>query len=94
MAALEKLRDQGKIRAIGVSNFGKKDLSDALACGRVESNQICYSLVWRPPEYEVQPLCVDNGVGILCYSPLAQGLLTGKYESFDYMPPPRTRSPR
>jgi len=92
MGAMQKLKDEGKIRAIGVSNFGKRDLSDALSCGRVESDQLCYSLVWRAVEYEVQPLCVENDVGILCYSPLAQGLLTGKYESFDDMPPPRTRS--
>lgn len=47
MAALERLRQQGKVRAIGVSNFGLGDLGDLLAIGRPETNQLPYSLLWR-----------------------------------------------
>jgi myo-inositol catabolism protein IolS len=90
--ALEKLRQQGKVRAIGVCNFGIGDLSDLLALGWVETNQLPYSLLWRAIEYEIRPRCVDEGIGILCYSPLAQGLLAGKFASPDEVPAPRARS--
>jgi myo-inositol catabolism protein IolS len=92
MAALEKLRQQGKVRAIGVSNFGAEDFSDLLEIGWVETNQLPYSLLWRAIEYEIQPRCVETGVGILCYSPLMQGLLTGKYATPDEVPAGRTRT--
>lgn len=86
MASLESLRGQGKVRAIGVSNFGVGDLTEALANGRIETNQLPYSLLWRAIEYEIAPECLRHGVGILCYSPLAQGLLTGSYTCADEVP--------
>lgn len=89
---MDKLRREGKIRAIGVSNFGVSYMTEALAARRFETNQLAYSLLWRPVEYEVQPVCVDNGVGILCYSSLAQGLLTGKFASADDVPEARART--
>ena len=92
MRALEHLRDQGKICAIGVSNFGVGDLTDLLRVGRAESNQLPYSLLWRAIEYEIQPKCVENDISILCYSPLAQGLLTGRYTKPDEVPEGRARS--
>jgi myo-inositol catabolism protein IolS len=92
MAALQKLQDQGKVRAIGACNFGVRDLSDLLGIGRVETNQLPYSLLWRAIEYEIQPKCVKAGLGILCYSPLMQGLLTGKYASPDEVPKGRART--
>ena len=52
MEALERLREQGKVRAIGVCNFGLQDLSDLLAIGWPETNQLPYSLLWRAIEYE------------------------------------------
>ena len=91
-AALEKLRDSGKIRAIGVSNFGAGDLSDAINQTRIETNQIAYSLLLRAIEYDIQPMCRDHGIGMLCYSPLAQGLLTGKFEKADDVPAGRART--
>ena len=78
MEALLKLQQDGKIRAIGVSNFGPQDLAEALSVGPIASNQLSYNLLWRAVEFEVQPQCVDHQVGILCYSPLMQGLLIGK----------------
>ncbi len=92
MTALESLREQGKVRAIGVCNFGVQDLSDLLEVGRVETNQLPYSLLWRAIEYEIQPKCVEAGLGILCYSPLIQGLLTGKFASPDEVPEGRART--
>jgi myo-inositol catabolism protein IolS len=92
MDTLERLRQEGKVRAIGVCNFGPGDLADLAAAGRVETNQLPYSLLWRAIEYEIQPACVQAGIGILCYSALAQGLLTGKFASADEMPAGRART--
>ena len=86
MEALEKLRAQGKVRAIGVCNFGVQGLSALLAAGRCETDQLAYSLLWRACEYEIKPLCQDNGMGIICWAPLSEGLLTGKYASADEVP--------
>ena len=92
MEALERLREQGKVRAIGVCNFGVNDLSDLLKMGGVETNQLPYSPLWRAIEYEIRQMCVDKGIGIHCYSPLAQGLLTGKFSSPDEVPEGRART--
>ena len=90
--ALERLRDEGKIRAIGVSNFGVGDLADLRAVGRAETNQLPYNLLWRAIEYDIAPVCHKDGTGILCYSSLAQGLLTGKFASADDVPSGRART--
>jgi len=92
LGAMERLKEAGKIRAIGVSNFGASYLRSLLRQERVESNQVCYSLLFRAIEHEVQPLCVADEVSILCYSPLCQGLLTGKFASADAVPAGRARS--
>jgi myo-inositol catabolism protein IolS len=86
VGALQQLKEQGKIRAIGVSNFAVQDFSEMVQLSECETNQMPYSLLWRGIEHEVQPLCVKHGVGIICYSPLAQGLLTGRYRSADEVP--------
>ena len=86
MGALERLKSDGKVRAIGVSNFGVRDLSDVLAVGEIVTDQMPYSLLWRAIESEIQPLCVARGVGIICYTPLAQGMLTGRYSTADDVP--------
>jgi aryl-alcohol dehydrogenase-like predicted oxidoreductase len=92
MTALEDLLKQGKVRAIGVCNFGVQDLDDLLEIGMVETNQLPYSLLWRAVEHEIQPKCVEAGMGILCYSPLLQGLLAGKFASPDDVPGGRIRT--
>ncbi len=79
MSALNKLKEQGKIRAIGVSNFSRAQLEEASQYGRIDSLQPPYSLFWRQIEKQTQPYCVENNISILAYSPLAQGLLTGKF---------------
>jgi len=90
---LEKIKAEGKIRAIGVSNFGVKDLSEAVASGvQVESDQLPYSLVTRAIEFGITDVAVKSGVSILAYSPLCQGILSGKYESGDQVPDGITRT--
>jgi myo-inositol catabolism protein IolS len=79
MRALNDLKQQGKIRAIGVSNFSRDQLAEAAQYGRIDSLQPPYSLFWRGIEQEVMPYCVENNISIIAYSPLAQGLLTGKF---------------
>jgi aryl-alcohol dehydrogenase-like predicted oxidoreductase len=80
MSALNKLKEQGKIRAIGVSNFSRTQIEEASRYGRIDSLQPAYSLFWRQVEKDTMPYCVENKISILAYSSLAQGLLTGKFE--------------
>jgi aryl-alcohol dehydrogenase-like predicted oxidoreductase len=77
---LNQLKEQGKIRAIGVSNFSRTQLEEASQYGRIDSLQPPYSLLWRQVEKDAMPYCVENNISILAYSSLAQGLLTGKFE--------------
>ena len=92
MGALQGLVDEGKVRALGVCNFGVQDLSDLLEVGHIEVNQLPYSLLWRPIEYEIFPKCRENNIGLMTYSPLMQGLLTGRYASADEVPDGIARS--
>jgi aryl-alcohol dehydrogenase-like predicted oxidoreductase len=82
MEALSDAVRQGKTRYIGFSEWSPKQIRDAFALSDVErfvSSQPQYSLLWRRPEKEVIPLCAENGVSQIVWSPLAQGVLTGKY---------------
>lgn len=79
MRALVELKTEGKIRAIGVSNFSRSQLEEASQYGRIDSLQPPYSLFWRKIEKDLMPYCVEHQISILAYSPLAQGLLTGKF---------------
>lgn len=92
LRTLESLRDAGKIRHIGVSNFGQQDMPDMLAAGRYESNQLSYNLLWRAIEFDIQPQCAEHTISILPYSPLMQGLLTGKFKSSTDVPDDRART--
>jgi aryl-alcohol dehydrogenase-like predicted oxidoreductase len=79
MRALNDLKAQGKIRAVGVSNFSRAELEEAARYGRIDSLQPPYSLFWRHTEKELMPYCLENKITILAYSPMAQGILTGKF---------------
>jgi len=85
MEALDTLVKQGKVRYIGCSNFSGWHLMKALAVAdkhnyqRFVAQQIHYTLHSREAEYELQPITVDQGLGILVWSPLAGGLLSGKF---------------
>lgn len=91
-AMLRTLKDEGKVRYVGVSNFGVKDLSAWKKTGEVVSDQLAYNMLFRALEYEIAPYCRDHGVGVLCYMPLMQGLLTGRYVNVDDIPVQRRRS--
>lgn len=79
---LKKLQEAGKIKHVGVSNFGPNQLKEALTCGvKIAVNQVCYNLVTRAIEFEILPICKENDIQIICYSPLLQGLLTGRWTS-------------
>jgi aryl-alcohol dehydrogenase-like predicted oxidoreductase len=82
-----RLREQGKVRHIGVSNFGVARLAEALSLARpIAVNQLCYSLVSRAAEAQVLPRCREAGVGVIAYMVLQQGLLTGRYASLQDVP--------
>jgi aryl-alcohol dehydrogenase-like predicted oxidoreductase len=72
-----QLQKEGKVRWIGVSNFSVKEIRRADAISRVASLQPPYSLVRREVEGEILPYCRTNKIGVIAYSPMASGLLTG-----------------
>jgi len=74
---LAKLRTEGKVRWIGVSNFSAEELRHAQAIAPITSVQPPYSLIRRDIEKEVLPFCEAERVGVIAYSPMASGLLTG-----------------
>lgn len=78
IGALVDLRAQGKIRAIGVSNYRVGELEAAQAVAPLDSHQPGYHLFRREIEAAELPWCAANGVGVIAYGPLAHGLLTGK----------------
>ncbi len=94
MDALSEIVRAGKVRAIGFSEWSPQNIRDGLAVPdsvKFVSSQPQYSLLWRRPEKEVIPLCAANGISQIVWSPLAQGLLTGKY-SKDAPPPVDSRA--
>jgi len=93
LGLLDELKQEGKIRAYGVSNFGPQDMGGCLATDYpVASNQVAYNLLFRAIEFEMLPQCRANGISILCYSPMLQGLLTGKFATADDVPEDRART--
>jgi aryl-alcohol dehydrogenase-like predicted oxidoreductase len=79
-ATMAALQDEGKTRWIGVSNFDVPLLQSCEAIRHVDSLQPPYSLVRRDIEADVLPWCGDNGTGVICYSPMQSGLLSGKFD--------------
>src|SRR5580692_8735097 len=85
LRAFDDLVRQGKVHYIGVSEWTAEQINDALQLAdemgfdRIISNQPQYSLLWRVIEAEVVPVCQEEGVGQIVWSPLAQGVLSGKY---------------
>jgi aryl-alcohol dehydrogenase-like predicted oxidoreductase len=76
-SAMAQLQKEGKVRWIGVSNFNVDELRRAQAIAPTTSLQPPYSLVRREVEQEILPYCRSNGIGVIVYSPMASGLLTG-----------------
>ncbi len=98
LRAFDDLVRQGKVHYVGVSEWTAGQIADALALAdemgfdRIVSNQPQYSMLWRVIEAEVVPLCQLEGVGQVVWSPLAQGVLTGKYLPGAAAPPPGSRA--
>lgn len=96
MRAWDDLVSSGKVRYIGVSNWRAWQIEKALGVSlaehyvRIASVQPRYNLLFRMIEDELVPMCLDEGVGILSYNPLAGGMLTGRYQPGD-KPQPGTR---
>ncbi len=80
METLLEIQEQGKIRSIGVSNYSAAQIKDCLQYAEIISLQPEFSLLAREIETETAPLCIENNIGIIAYSPLSSGVLTGKYD--------------
>lgn len=76
--AVLRLQEQGKIREAGVCNYDVEQMKKANSVIPLASNQVPFSMVERTIEEELVPYCIENGKGILAYSPLQRGILTGK----------------
>ncbi len=99
MEALKRAVDSGKVRAIGFSEWTAEQIDSAEAITgqpvpfsvTLTSSQPQYSMLWRKPETHVFPACARHGIGNLAFSPLAHGVLTGKYAAGE-PPPPGSRA--
>ena len=94
MEALTRAVKSGKVRYIGFSEWSPQNIEDVIAMPDVErfvSSQPQYSMLWRRPEAKVIPMCAQNGISQIVWSPLAQGVLTGKYDP-NSPPPAGTRA--
>jgi aryl-alcohol dehydrogenase-like predicted oxidoreductase len=94
MEALTRAVDSGKVRYIGFSEWPADKIQASLEMAGVAkfvSSQPQYSLLWRDPEDEVIPVCAANGISQIVWSPLAQGVLSGKYDP-DQPPPEGSRA--
>jgi len=97
ITALDRAVKSGKVRAIGISEWTADQIDEAaLIAGRNNltsfcSNQPQYSMLWRKPEAKVFTTCARHGIGNLAFSPLAHGVLTGKYKP-GHPPPPGSRA--
>lgn len=80
METLLEIQAQGKIRYIGLSNYSVEQTKECLKVGNIVSLQPEYSLLERSIEKETVPFCQENQIGIIAYSPLSSGVLTGKYD--------------
>ena len=78
MEAVATLLEAGKIRAAGVSNFTAEEIDAASRVVPLASDQPPYSMLRRDIEADVVPYCIENNIGLVVYSPLQLGLLTGK----------------
>ena len=80
MNTLLQIQKEGKIRYIGVSNYSVDQMKESLRYGQIVSLQPMYSMLERDVEKDRLPFCIENKIGVICYSPLASGVLTGKYD--------------
>ena len=89
---LMNLQKQGKIRHIGVSNFGVEFLDEAADTGAVVAiNQVAYSMLSRGLEFDILPYCRENGIGLMGYMTILQGILADIWQSVEDIPPKQRR---
>ncbi len=92
LRAIDDLITSGKVLYCGISEWSAVQIQEACRIGRglhldpLAVDQLQYNLVHRGPEAEVLPVCREMGIGVIAFSPLAQGLLTGKYRAGDPAP--------
>ncbi len=91
LGAMEKLKRAGKIGAIGISNYTERALEEALRTGLVDALENCYSLIWRYLDRKMLAELRRRNVATIAYSPLAQGILTGKLARDQVFSPDHTR---
>ena len=92
-AQLEELKKDGLIRSIGISNFGAKQIQEALATGvSIDVNELTYNIVSRAIEAEIVPVCEEQSLSIIGSMALQQGLLSGRYDSLDGIRPHQAHS--
>jgi len=94
MGAFARLREQGKIRGIGVSNFSIRQLRRAAACVKPDAVQMEYSLLQRSVEAEIVPFCTARQIGIFSYSTNAKGILAGVFRGGRALPADDFRAAR
>lgn len=92
MEEMRRLQEEGKTRFIGVSNFLPEHMERALKVCPFSSNQVRYSLLFRDIEADTVDFCRKHGIGIIVHSPLAKGLLTGRYTPGSTFPADDERS--
>jgi len=93
LETMDRLRAEGKIRHVGISNFGVAQMKEAVAVGvPIAVNELAYGLLMRAAEAEVLPFCDECGIGVFGYMPLSQGLLSDKVSTLNELPPARTRT--
>ena len=93
MDALTTLLHQQKIRAIGASNFSCEEITAAREFGPIHCLQLPFSMLQRRAAHDLLPFCIEHKMGAIAYSPLAKGLLTGKFHSGDRVEGIRARDP-
>jgi len=87
IAAMEKIKNKGKTRYIGVSNYNVEQLKRALSVTEIAINQSPYNILWRELEHKkILDFCIKNNIGIMTYSSLGQGFLAGQYRKREDLP--------
>jgi aryl-alcohol dehydrogenase-like predicted oxidoreductase len=91
--AFDTLKRAGKIRAVGISNFGVRQMEEALETGiSVDVNEMPYNIFTRAIEYGILPYCMEKGISVVCSMALQQGILAGAYASAGDVPPNQAHS--
>ncbi len=91
-STLQKLKEQGKIRHFGVCNYGVPKLEELLCLPEIAINQLPYSLLTRAIEFDALDFCDSQGIGVMAYMGLMQGILADRFQQIEDIPPMRRRT--